>query len=94
LSKISAFGGAVKEFEQEITEDAETRDRFFEKKGTKVTKEIWAGPAGLGGGCGRQGAIFGFWESFNNALMAQAKSNGWKVTSMKSNWRRVFAVEP
>ena len=31
--------------------------------------------------------------TFTDALMAQAKKNGWTVISMKSDWKRIFAWE-
>jgi hypothetical protein len=31
--------------------------------------------------------------TFSDALMAEAKKNGWTVISMKSDWKRVFAFE-
>jgi hypothetical protein len=31
--------------------------------------------------------------TFSNALMAEAKKNGWKVVSMKNDWKRIFTWE-
>jgi len=31
--------------------------------------------------------------TFSNALMAEAKKNGWVVISMKNDWKRIFAFE-
>jgi hypothetical protein len=31
--------------------------------------------------------------TFSDALMAQAKQNGWVVVSMKNDWKRIFAWE-
>jgi hypothetical protein len=31
--------------------------------------------------------------TFSNALMAEAKKNGWTVISMKNDWKRIFAFE-
>ncbi len=31
--------------------------------------------------------------TFTDALMAQAKKNGWTVISVKNDWKRVFAWE-
>jgi hypothetical protein len=31
--------------------------------------------------------------TFSDALMAQAKKNGWTVISMKNDWKRIFAWE-
>jgi phosphoserine phosphatase len=31
--------------------------------------------------------------TFSNALMAEAKKNGWVVISMKGDWKRIFAFE-
>ena len=31
--------------------------------------------------------------TFTDALMAQAKKNGWTVISMKDDWKRIFAWE-
>ena len=32
--------------------------------------------------------------TFSDALMAEAKTNGWTVISMKNDWKRIFAFEP
>jgi haloacid dehalogenase-like hydrolase len=32
--------------------------------------------------------------TFSDALMAEAKKNGWTVISMKNDWRRIFGFEP
>ncbi len=32
--------------------------------------------------------------TFTDALMAEAKSKGWVVVSMKNDWKRIFAFEP
>ena len=32
--------------------------------------------------------------TFPDALMTQAKKQGWIVISMKNDWRRIFAFEP
>jgi len=31
--------------------------------------------------------------TFSDALMAEAKENGWTVISMKNDWKRIFAWE-
>jgi hypothetical protein len=31
--------------------------------------------------------------TFSDALMAEAKTNGWTVISMKNDWKRVFAFD-
>ena len=31
--------------------------------------------------------------TFSDALMAEAKKNGWTVISMKNDWKRIFAWE-
>ena len=31
--------------------------------------------------------------TFSDALMAEAKKNGWTVISMKNDWKRIFAFE-
>jgi hypothetical protein len=31
--------------------------------------------------------------TFSDALMAEAKKNGWTVISMKNDWNRIFAFE-
>ncbi len=31
--------------------------------------------------------------TFSNALMAEAKQNGWVVISMKNDWKRIFAFD-
>ena len=31
--------------------------------------------------------------TFSDALMAEAKNNGWTVISMKKDWKRIFAFE-
>jgi hypothetical protein len=31
--------------------------------------------------------------TFTDALMAQAKKNGWTVISMKNDWKKIFAWE-
>jgi haloacid dehalogenase-like hydrolase len=33
-------------------------------------------------------------ETFPDALMAQAKKQGWVIISMKNDWKRVFAFDP
>ena len=32
--------------------------------------------------------------TFSDALMAEAKKNGWTVISMKDDWKKIFAFEP
>jgi len=31
--------------------------------------------------------------TFTDALMAEAKKNGWTIISMKNDWKRIFAFE-
>ena len=32
--------------------------------------------------------------TFSDALMAEAKKDGWTVISMKDDWKKIFAFEP
>jgi len=42
-----------------------------------------------------QDVVYGLgFLTFTDALMAEAKSKGWIVVSMKNDWKRIFAFEP
>jgi len=32
--------------------------------------------------------------TFSDALMTEAKQQGWVIISMKNDWKRIFAFEP